>query len=122
MVKLLASYLEVGTGTLRTSSCEFDVVDLPCRGWLLLLVEPEKAEEEHTRSYPVLPNSNIITLEMNAVRSHELNTVHQENVMYYGTLQTTTEHYVVLCSKTQPTDVGETQTYVACPREHQQHP
>ncbi|KAJ8597318.1 hypothetical protein M405DRAFT_554620 [Rhizopogon salebrosus TDB-379] len=29
---------------------------------------------------------------------------HQENVIYYGTLQTTTEHYVVLCSKIQPTD------------------
>jgi hypothetical protein len=31
-------------------------------------------------------------------------TYHQENVIYYGTLQTTTEHYVVLCSKIQPTD------------------
>jgi hypothetical protein len=29
---------------------------------------------------------------------------HQDNVIYYGTLQTTTEHYVVLCSKIQPTD------------------
>jgi hypothetical protein len=35
-----------------------------------------------------------------------LSTVHQENVIYYGTLQTTTEHYVVLCSKIQPTDVA----------------
>jgi hypothetical protein len=33
-----------------------------------------------------------------------LNFSHQENVIYYGTLQTTTEHYVVLCSKIQPTD------------------
>jgi hypothetical protein len=33
--------------------------------------------------------------------------MHQENVIYYGTLQTTTEHYVVLCSKIQPTDVVE---------------
>jgi hypothetical protein len=32
--------------------------------------------------------------------------LHQENVIYYGTLQTTTEHYVVLCSKIQPTDVN----------------
>ncbi|KAJ8585071.1 hypothetical protein M405DRAFT_912445, partial [Rhizopogon salebrosus TDB-379] len=32
--------------------------------------------------------------------------LHQENVIYYGTLQTTTEHYVVLCSKIQPTDVA----------------
>jgi hypothetical protein len=29
---------------------------------------------------------------------------HQENVIYYGTLQTITEHYVVLCSKIQFTD------------------
>jgi hypothetical protein len=32
---------------------------------------------------------------------------HQENVIYYGTLQTTTEHYVVLCSKIRPTDEWE---------------
>ncbi|KAJ8588239.1 hypothetical protein M405DRAFT_882261 [Rhizopogon salebrosus TDB-379] len=33
--------------------------------------------------------------------------LHQENVIYYGALQTTTAHYVVLCSKIQPTDVLE---------------
>jgi hypothetical protein len=31
---------------------------------------------------------------------------HQEDVIHYGTLQTITEHSVVLCSKIQPTDEG----------------
>ncbi|KAJ8586096.1 hypothetical protein M405DRAFT_377536 [Rhizopogon salebrosus TDB-379] len=39
---------------------------------------------------------------------------HQENVIYYGTLQTTTEHYVVLCSKIQPTDEGIFQVLRVC--------
>src|ERR1700709_357708 len=38
---------------------------------------------------------------------------HQENVIYYGTPQTTTEHYVVLCSKIQPTD-GYPNRSLAC--------
>jgi hypothetical protein len=40
-------------------------------------------------------------------RADESHRLHQENVIYYSTLQTTTEHYVVLCSKTQPTDVQQ---------------
>jgi hypothetical protein len=33
--------------------------------------------------------------------------MHQEDVIHYGTLQTTTEYYRVLCSKIQLTDVQE---------------
>jgi hypothetical protein len=35
---------------------------------------------------------------------------HQENVIHHGTLQTTTEHSVALCSKIQPIDAGNETT------------
>jgi hypothetical protein len=44
---------------------------------------------------------------------------HQENVIHYGTLQTITEHSVVLCCKIQPTDEGSCNRLMNCKSYHE---